>query len=113
MYSYCICYFNVFFSYCYWYECIAIVLLLNVLIVECYGYMGYKDDTNYWSACNVSDFTSYINRQHNFFVEELGESTPGPTRQATEGTTALPCTNKHRRGRKLAMRGYCKQAPFY
>merc|ERR1712038_1800746 len=24
---------------------------------NCYGYMDYKDDTNYWSRCNVEDFT--------------------------------------------------------
>ena len=23
----------------------------------CYGYMDYKDDTNYWSTCSVEDFT--------------------------------------------------------
>jgi len=29
--------------------------------VECYGYMDYKDDTNYWSVCSVSDLLTYIN----------------------------------------------------
>ena len=24
---------------------------------SCYGYMDYKDDTNYWSKCSVEDFT--------------------------------------------------------
>merc|ERR1712179_599797 len=24
---------------------------------KCYGYMDYKDDTNYWSRCSVEDFT--------------------------------------------------------
>ena len=24
---------------------------------NCYGYMDYKDDTNYWSKCSVQDFT--------------------------------------------------------
>ena len=24
---------------------------------SCYGYMDYKDDTNYWSTCSVEDFT--------------------------------------------------------
>ena len=24
---------------------------------SCYGYMDYKDDTNYWSRCSVEDFT--------------------------------------------------------
>ena len=28
---------------------------------ECFGYMDYKDDTNYWSHCSVSDLTDYIN----------------------------------------------------
>ena len=23
---------------------------------NCYGYMDYKDDTNYWSTCSVEDF---------------------------------------------------------
>ena len=44
--------------------------------VDCFGYMDYKDDTNYWSPCSVSDFSSYINRQSNFCLEPLngGES---------------------------------------
>ena len=29
---------------------------------ECYGYMDYKDDTNYWSHCSVKDLTDYINK---------------------------------------------------
>ena len=24
---------------------------------NCYGYMDYQDDTNYWSKCSVQDFT--------------------------------------------------------
>ena len=44
--------------------------------VDCFGYMDYKDDTNYWSPCSVSDFSSYMNRQSNFCLEPLsgGES---------------------------------------
>lgn len=38
--------------------------------VECYGYMDYKDDTNYWSACSVADLTLYINKQENGFCLE-------------------------------------------
>jgi len=38
---------------------------------ECFGYMDYKDDTNYWSACSVSDFTAYINQQQQFCLPLL------------------------------------------
>ena len=39
---------------------------------ECFGYMDYKDDTNYWSACSVADLTAYINKQQNgFCLEQL------------------------------------------
>ena len=27
---------------------------------NCYGYMDYEDDTNYWSKCSVQDFTEII-----------------------------------------------------
>merc|ERR1719184_478083 len=39
--------------------------------VECYGYMDYKDDTNYWSPCSVSDLTAYINRQQEFCLDPI------------------------------------------
>ena len=39
--------------------------------VECFGYMDYKDDTNYWSACSVADLTLYINKQANGFCLPL------------------------------------------
>ena len=29
---------------------------------NCYGYMDYKDDTNYWSRCSVEDFTKVNKR---------------------------------------------------
>ena len=38
--------------------------------VECYGYMDYLDDTNYWSACSVADLTLYINKQEKGFCLE-------------------------------------------
>ena len=42
--------------------------------VECYGYMDYKDDTNYWSACSVSDLLTYINSlSSGFCLESLGK----------------------------------------
>ena len=37
---------------------------------ECYGYMDYKDDTNYWSHCTVSDFTTYLNA-NNFCLRTI------------------------------------------
>ena len=42
--------------------------------VDCYGYMDYKDETNYWSACSVSDFTEYINSLDSFCLAPLGGS---------------------------------------
>jgi hypothetical protein len=43
---------------------------------ECYGYMDYKDNTNYWSACSVADLTLYINKQADGFCLEtlVGEN---------------------------------------
>ena len=42
--------------------------------VECYGYMDYKDDTNYWSPCSVSDLLTYINSlPSGFCLESLGK----------------------------------------
>ena len=38
--------------------------------VECYGYMDYRDERNYWSACSVADLKSYINKQDNGFCLE-------------------------------------------
>ena len=45
---------------------------------RCYGYMDYEDGTrlgdytNRWSACSVSDFTNYVNRQSSFCLQSLG-----------------------------------------
>merc|ERR1719312_680289 len=33
--------------------------------------MDYRENTNYWSPCSVSDFTSYINRQQVFCLEQI------------------------------------------
>jgi len=43
---------------------------------ECYGYMDYYDNTNYWSQCSVSDFTYYINRQLDFCLDPIKPNTP-------------------------------------
>ena len=34
----------------------------------CYGYMDYRQDTNYWSTCNVE----YLTRQNKNCLKELG-----------------------------------------
>merc|ERR1711962_494403 len=46
---------------------------------ECYGYMDYNDDTNYWSQCSISDLTSYINRQQKFCLEPIKPQTVSGT----------------------------------
>ena len=41
---------------------------------DCYGYMDYRDDTDEWSECSVSDFSAYVNRQTKFCLESIDPS---------------------------------------
>ena len=41
---------------------------------SCYGYMDYRQDTNYWSTCNVE----YLTRQNKNCLKKLGGGDNNP-----------------------------------
>ena len=41
----------------------------------------YRDDTDAWSECSVSDFAAYVNRQTTFCLESLDPSSTELTNQ--------------------------------